>query len=335
MKVLLTGATGFLGNNLLRILNERDSEVIVAGRFREPPPSLQGLRFEAVQLDLARPDSWSGRELPRFDVCIHSAALIQIGWSRLEEARMINVEATRRLASVCRQRGARMVFVSTINTLACSRDGRVLGEQDRQPACPPICYVTTKREAEQAIGEETALGLDAVTVHPSFMLGPWDWRPSSAEMMIAIARQRPPFAPGGGTCVADVRDVAEGILLAAGRGQCGDHYILGGPNLSYFELWSRMADAMGVRRPRFRLPDWMALAGGRTGDLWSAIRRQEGSLNSGAARMGQLFHYYSSQRAVDALGYAFRPVDEALEQTARWIVDRGWVRAKRRGRSGP
>lgn len=325
MRILLTGATGFLGNNLLRELGRRGDDVVAVVRKMDGVPALEGLAFEPALLDLAKAGDLE-RSLPPFDLCIHAAALIQIGWSRLDEARAVNVTATRQLARVCRRRSARLIHVSTVNTLACSRRSELADESRREPGCPPICYVVTKREAEQAVADEIAQGLDAVTVHPSFLLGRWDWRPSSAEMMISIARQRPPFAPGGGTNAVDVRDVVAGILLAAASAPAGSHYVLGGENVSYFDLWTRMARVVGVRGPRFRLPDWLAIGGGRAGDLWGKLRRHEGPLNSGAARMGQLFHYYSSASAEAALGYRPRPIDDAIAETARWCQERGWIR---------
>lgn len=326
MRILLTGATGFLGNNLLRLLNERQWPVVALLRHSSPPESLMGLEYHPFPADLSRLNRAELDQLPDFDLCIHSAAVINIGWTRLAEARAVNVEATRQLAALCHSRGARMVLVSTVNTLACSRSSaEVRTENDREPACPPFCYPVTKREGERVVEEMIGRGLDAVTVHPGYMLGRWDWRPSSAEMIIAVARQKPPFAPAGGTNTADVRQVAEGVLLAGTNGRSGENYILGGENLSYFDLWTRMAKVVGVRGPKIRLPNSLAHMGGMAGDLWTRLRGQEGSLNSAAARMGQLFHYYSSAKATVELGYQHGPIDPAIIASAEWCREREWI----------
>ncbi len=327
MNVLLTGATGFLGNNILRELNRRQTTVVAAIRHQTTPESLQGLDFLPVQADLSNPESLQPGLFPKFDLCIHSAAMINIGWTRVDEARRINVDATRRLAEICLERSARMILVSTVDTLACTKTPIVHSENDREPRCPDFCYPVTKREAEEAVLELLPSGLDVVIVQPGFILGRWDWRPSSAEMLIAIARNGPPFAPGGGTNVVDVRDVVGGILLAAEKGRSGESYILGGTNLSYFDFWSQMANSVGVRHPKIRLPTWLAMTGGYVGDLWGKLRGSEGSLNSAAARMGQLYHYYSSAKAEQELGYKARPIDEALEQTIEWVRERGWIKS--------
>lgn len=327
MRVLLTGATGFLGNNLLRQLVQDGYEVQVTLRPGADGRALDGLRFDPVYGDLADVERLFG-EVTNFDVLIHSAALIQIGWSKLEESRRINVLATERLAEFCRRTGRRMIHVSTVDTLAHSLDGRPWTEQNREPGKPPISYVVSKREAEQKVEEQIALGLDGVIVHPGFMLGPWDWKPSSGAMLLAIAGGQMPLAPAGGCSAVDVRDVSEGILRAIQLGRSGERYILGGVNLPYLELWKKMAAVVGKRGPAGKLPNWIAHVAGLAGDLIAKVSRSEPVVNSGATAMGQLQHYYSSDKAIAELGYQIRSLDEAIAAEWQFLSDYGYVRRK-------
>jgi|694.fasta_scaffold39965_3 dihydroflavonol-4-reductase len=325
MRVLLTGATGFLGNNLLRLLLAEGHEVQVTLRAGAGGRALAGLQFDPVPGDLANVDQLLA-ETADFDVLIHSAALIQIGWSRLGESRNVNVAATARLAEFCRLKQRRMIHVSTVDTLAHAFDGRPRTESDREPGKPPIAYVVSKREAEQKMLEQIEQGLDGIIIHPGFMLGPWDWKPSSGAMLLAIAGGPTPLAPAGGCSAVDVRDVAEGILRAVERGRSGERYILGGENLSYLELWQKMARVVGKRSgPRAKLPDWLAYSAGRVGDLAGKFMRQEPQVNSGATAMGQLQHYYSSEKAISQLGYRIGPLDDAIEDEWRFLVEYGYV----------
>ena len=91
----------------------------------------------------------------------------------------------------------------------------------------------------------TADGLNAVIVNPTYMLGPWDWKPSSGRMLLAVGKQFTPMAPPGGNNFADVRDVAAGILLAHEKGEIGRQYILGGENYTYLAAWKLFAKATG------------------------------------------------------------------------------------------
>src|SRR5690606_33700321 len=131
--------------------------------------------------------------------------------------------------------------------------------------CP---YVITKQEAEAAVREAVASGLDALIVNPAFMLGPWDWKPSSGRMLLEIASLRTRYAPSGGNDFCDVRDVAAGVLAAFERGRTGERYILSGEGLSYMEAWTLFARIIGVRPPRRVARRWELAAGGRLGDLW-------------------------------------------------------------------
>ena len=117
MKILLTGATGFLGNNILRALLNEGHDVTVLVRHSSDPRPTDGLEVEKVFADLADPAE-VGKAVVGADVLIHSAALIQIGWSKLEQSLRVNVEATRLLAESARRQNIRMIHVSTVDTLA-------------------------------------------------------------------------------------------------------------------------------------------------------------------------------------------------------------------------
>lgn len=327
MRVLLTGATGFLGNNLLRQLLQAGHEVQITLRPGAGGRALEGLNYDPVYGDLAAVQRLVS-EVSDFDVLIHSAALIQIGWSRLEESRRVNVEATERLAEFCRRTGRRMIHVSTVDTLGHAPDGQPRSETDREPNKPSISYVVSKREAEQAMERQIAEGLDGIIIHPGFMLGPWDWKPSSGEMMLAIANAPAPLAPAGGCSAVDVRDVAAGILAAMERGRSGERYILGGANLSYLELWQKMAAVIGKRGPRGKLPNWIARTAGVCGDLAGKLMRNEPVVNSGATAMGQLQHFYDSAKATRDLGYRIGSIDEAIQAEWRFLSDFGYVKSR-------
>ena len=326
MRVLLTGATGFLGNNLLRLLVAEGHEVQLTLRPGAGGRALAGLKFDPVPGDLTNVERLLA-ESSDFDVLIHAAAMIQIGWSRLVESRQVNVTATERLAEFCRLKKRRMIHVSTVDTLAHAPDGRPRTESDREPGKPPISYVQSKREAEQKMLEQIEQGLDGIIIHPGFMLGPWDWKPSSGAMLLAIAGGPTPLAPAGGCSAVDVRDVADGILKAVDRGRRGERYILGGENLSYLELWQKMARAVGKRNgPRAKLPNWLAGIEGRVGDLAGKWMRQEPQVNSGATAMGQLQHFYSSEKAISQLGYRIGSLDDAIDDEWQFLVEYGYVR---------
>ena len=325
MRILITGATGFLGNNLVRALLADGHEVAVTMRQSSDRKPLDGLQVEIFNIDFNKPSDIA-MAMTDVEVVIHAAAIIQIGWTKLEESRKFNVEVTSRIAEAARRKNCRMIYVSSVDALGAATETDIGDEEKLDPPQPPCAYVVSKRESESALFLEIAKGLDALIINPGFMVGPYDWKPSSGAMMLAVATTFTPFAPGGGCSVADVRDVAEGIVSAIKHGQAGERYILGGENMNYLELWTMMARVCGSRGPRFELPDWLAHVVGRGGDLWGSITRNEPLVNSAATQMGQMFHYYSSEKAKLELGYRVGSVEDALRDAWDWFVANGYAK---------
>ena len=318
MRILITGATGFLGNNLARTLIDQHHDVSVTLRHSSNRKSLDGLAVDRIEADLNVPADVS-MAIKDVDVVVHSAAMIQIGWTKLEESRKINVEATSLIAQAARRKNIRMIHVSSVDALGMASETEPGDETQLDPPNPACSYVVSKREAESAVILEVSNGLDGVIVNPGFMIGPNDWKPSSGEMMIAIANKFIPFAPAGGCSVADVRDVADGIVSAIEHGQTGQRYILGGHNMSYLELWQLMAKTLERRGPKRKLPNWMAGLAGRLGDMKTRLFKREPQINSAATQMGQMFHYYSSDKAKNELGYKIGSVEDAVGDAWDWF----------------
>jgi dihydroflavonol-4-reductase len=326
MLYLVTGATGLVGNNVVRLLVERGERVRALARDPSDK-SLAGLPLEVAVGDVCDGEA-VGRAVAGVDRVIHSAARVHLGWSGLELQRSVNVEGTRNIATAAQKAGVRMVHVSSVDALALGSRARPADEECAAEGSVQCPYVVTKREAERALVELIAQGLDAVIVNPVYMFGPWDWKPSSGRMILEVARGWALLAPPGGNDFADVRDVAAGILTAAERGQCGRRYILGGEPLSYLEAWRMIAEVVGVRGPRRKMLRPGLFIAGRFGDLWAKIRGVEGDINSAAIAMARLEHHYSYSRAAAELEYRPRPAREAVEAAWTWFVDHGYATRK-------
>ncbi len=329
MSILVTGATGLVGNNIVRALVEQSAEVRVLVREGCDPRPLAGLPVESVHGDVRSAEAVQHATRGVTGV-VHAAALVHIGWSRLEEQRAVNAEGTRHVAEAALKAGARMVHVSSVDALGIGRRDQPADEQSPREGKVPCGYVVTKREAEQVVQSCVARGLDAVIANPGFMLGPWDWKPSSGRMLLQVACGFTPVAPVGGCSLCDVRDVARGILAGLQQGRRGQNYILAGHNMSYLDLWRLFADVAGGRRPWFRAGPLMRTVGGRSGDLWGKIRNREPDLNSASVAMSNQFHYCHSKRAEAELGYRIRPAREIVETAWQWFRQNGYAAEARR-----
>ena len=318
MKILVTGATGFLGNNLARKMLEQGHEIVTTVRPTSDLRPLDGLGVEVVHANLTDAKAMAP-VVEDVDLVVHSAAMIQIGHSKRESSIAFNVGSTQVLAEAARRRGIRMINVSTVDTFPASKDGTPVSEDAHGEPKHDCSYVVSKRAASDAFMNEVEKGLDGITVCPGFMIGPNDWKPSSGEMLLLVAKTPLFFVAAGGCSVVDVRDVADGIIRAVEKGRAGEKYIFGGENISYKELWTRMAKAVGCSPPRKKIGNLLASVVGKSGDFISMFRKEELPVNSAALAMGQMLHWYSSEKAINELGYSIGDIDIAIEDSWKWF----------------
>jgi dihydroflavonol-4-reductase len=329
---LVTGATGLVGNNVVRLLVNRGQSVRVLVRpgsqALASTPSLAGLPIEAATAAL-HDESALQRAVDGATCVIHSAAVVHVGWRHLAEMRYVNVEGTRMVARAARRAGARLIHVSSVDALGLRSDGVPADEETRPGGMLECPYVVTKREAEAVVLAEVDRGLDAVIVNPVYMIGPWDWKPSSGRMLLEVGSGRGTFAPPGSNDFVDVRDVAQGIITAMHRGRTGRRYILGGQPLSYLEAWRIFARVSGRMQPLGIAPAALVRVAGWCGDLAGLLTRRELPVNSAATAMSMLSHNFSCARAEAELGYQRRPFEAAVQDAWDWFLTRGYARATR------
>lgn len=327
MLTLVTGATGLVGNNVVRLLLERGQAVRVLQRAGGDPRPLAGLEVQVATGDVCDADSVR-RACQGAARVIHAAAIVHLGWSTGSMQRTVNVVGTRNVVEGAWAAGARLVHVSSVDALGLGTRDRPADEDTPPDDWIRVPYVVTKRQAEQEVLAGVARGLDAVIVNPVYMLGPWDWKPSSGRMLLQVAKGMAWFAPRGGNDFCDVRDAAAGILAALERGQTGRRYILGGEPLSYLHAWRMFARLAGVWGPICRAGPVNIWLAGQFGDLRTRLFGREPDVNSAATLMSRLPHYYSYARAASELGYTARPALEAATAAWQWFVERGYT-AKR------
>ena len=336
---LVTGATGLVGNNVVRMLVNRGENVRVlvrpgAAAAAGPRPTdqlnqpLRGLPVEPVAAGLLD-ELAIQRAVEGATSVVHSAAMVHVGWRHLDEMRRVNVEGTRIVARAARLAGARLVHVSSVDALGLRPDSGPADEETPAGGMLECPYVVTKREAEQAVLAEVDRGLDAVIVNPVYMIGPWDWKPSSGRMLLEVGAGRGLFAPPGSNDFVDVRDVARGILAAREKGRTGRRYILGGEPLAYLDAWRVFARITGRMQPLGIAPAAIVQLAGWCGDLAGLVSGREPTVNSAATGMSMLPHNFSSARAERELGYVRTPFDTAVQDAWDWFIARGYARALR------
>jgi len=328
MKALVTGADGLLGSNLVRELLAAGHSVRCLVYPASRLPTLSGLSVEKVEGDLcddhfSLPDAMAG-----CDVVFHCAAITDL-WADADRIWRVNVDGTRRVLDACLAADVRrLVFVGSAS---CFEPGSLSAPGDETGAFPRAyrgtAYVESKHRATELVREYVRLkGLDAVIVAPTFLLGPYDSRPSGGELVRQFIQRRMPFTPAGGRCFAYAPDVARAMVSAMERGKRGETYILGGHNLSYHGFFSRVAKVAGLNSPRWTLPKAVVLTAGARASVFGTLVRRRPRVNWSVARFSLLGAYYSSGKATDELGMFQRPVENGIEDSIRSLSSYGHLR---------
>jgi dihydroflavonol-4-reductase len=329
MRVLVTGATGFVGGRLTALLCRAGHAVRATGHPRDPTDALDGLPCDYHGADLLDADALATLA-EGMEAVFHVAALVTFQPRLYDLQRRVNVEGTANVLAACRRAGVRrLVYTSTVDTLGIPPP-RTLGDEDTPFDWAPhrLGYMDSKRAAEDlvlaAAAAAAADGLHAVCVLPGTMFGPGDRFFSAGTYVREAARGRLVLAPPGGTTVAHVDDVAEGHRLALERGALGGRYILGGDHLSYATLFRVINEAVGRPGPLGVIPAWLLHAGGRVADH---LRRLGLPLDAsaGLAAAGCAPLYYSSARARRELGYRPRPAIEGIHEAVAWYRAQGVI----------
>jgi len=323
MKVLVTGATGFVGSVVARQLLARGDEVSVLARPGSDRRNLQGLAVTVREGDLRDADSLA-RACEGMAGLFHVAADYRL-WARdSRELYASNVEGTRTLMRAAQTAGVpRIVYTSSVATLGLHADGTPADEDTPSSLADMIGhYKRSKFLAEEVVRDMVRIDqLPAVIVNPSTPIGPWDIKPTPTGRMVrdAVAGRIPAYVDTG-LNLAHVEDVAAGHLLAFDRGQVGRRYILGGEDMSLREILAIIAALCGRAPPRIRLPQGLIYPVAFVSEAWAWLTDgSEPQVTVDGLRMSRKWMFFSSARARRELGYHDRPAREAISAAVAWF----------------
>src|SRR5712692_6454878 len=262
MKTLVTGATGFIGSHLARLLVEQGAHVRALVRPTSRLDAIDGLPLELVRGDL-RDAASVASAIQGVDRVFHVAADYRLWARNPQDIYESNVIGTRNLLEACRSsQVARFVYTSSVATIAVPRGAVIPNEATKAELGEMVGhYKRSKLLAEREVLAAAEAGLPAVVVNPTTPVGPGDWKPTpTGRMIVDFLRGRMFGYVDTGLNLVPVEDVAAGHLLAAERGRTGDRYILGGSNKYLKEIFEALAAITGLRAPRLRIPHALASA---------------------------------------------------------------------------
>ena len=321
MLTLVTGATGFLGSVLTRQLLEAGNELRILRRSHSKLDLLGEAagKVEHVIGDVRDPESLADAMRGASRVYHTAASTDQGPRSVLRRLRHINVRGTAAVVNAALAAGVqRLIHTSSIAALGPCAGHDCTRTEDASWQKSPLNtpYAISKHESELEIHRGIAEGLDAVMVNPSVIFGPGRKGENTMRLAEMLRSGWVKMAPTGGTNVVDVEDVAAGHIKAMERGQTGHRYILGSENLSWRDIFSALATAVGVHPPRRDLPLGLALCGATMAEAWTAITRRPAVMTRVLARNLSKVHRYCNDRAVHELGCTFRPFEVTVLRIA-------------------
>jgi dihydroflavonol-4-reductase len=334
MTVLITGASGHIGANLVRTLIEKKQ--VTRCLVHSSTKAIEGLQTEKVNGDIRNLDSLC-RAFEGVDTVYHLAANISLtmdGWKHLEET---NVTGTHNVVEACLRTGVRrLVHFSSIH--AFQREPLIHPVDESNPLVnsvnhPP--YDRSKAAGTREVRKGIEKGLDAVIIHPTAVIGPHDYQPSYlGEAILMIANGKLPALVKGGYDFVDVRDVVSGALTAAEKAPTGAAYLLGGQWVSMCDLAALVGELTGVRIGKFVCPLWLAHLGAVYFKGVSKLNGKQPLYTSMSLRALQDNRKINHERATRELGYQPRPFRDTIEDTLRWFRENGQLSLSQKEQPG-
>jgi dihydroflavonol-4-reductase len=331
LKVFVTGATGFLGSHVARVLLAQGAELRLLVRPTSDLRNIADLNAERVIGDLRDPASIE-KALSGCEIVFHVAADYRLWVRDPDEMYRSNVEGTRALLEAARKQGVRrVVYTSSVATMGFGSNGHSghLTDEDTPVSLAGMIghYKRSKFMAEQVAIEAANSGVDVVIVNPTTPIGERDVKPTpTGRIVLDFLKRKFPAYVETGLNLVDATECARGHIQALEKGKSGERYILGGENLTLKQILDRLGAITGLKSPTVKLPYVFALATGVVDEMVTGrLLGREPRATIDAVRMGRKMMFVSSAKAGRELGWRAVPVDGALRRSVEWFRANAYV----------
>ena len=334
MRCFVTGASGFVGSNLVHELAARGHLVKALVRPGADLLGLAGAACEQMQGDISD-RGWLEKAMQGCDWCFHVAASYHLWLRDYKPMYAANVDGTRHVLEAAAAAGCRrIVYTSTVGCIALPRElnGKMAPTDEASPVTGAQMsnhYKRSKWEAEVAARELAARGLPVVIVNPSTPIGPRDVKPTpTGKIIVDFLNRRMPAYLDTGLNWVHVRDVAAGEILAAEKGRVGERYILGHAegNWTMAETLAVLEEVSGVPAPKFRVPYWVALSAAHVNEAVSAVSGKPPKAPLAGVRMAKYKMFFNPAKAIGELGIPQTPPRQAFADAIEWFRQNGYVK---------
>ncbi|AFZ36269.1 hopanoid-associated sugar epimerase [Stanieria cyanosphaera PCC 7437] len=320
MRAFVTGGTGFIGSNLVRLLLQQGYEVKVLVRSSSRLDNLDSLNIETIEGNLN--DSNLSQQMQGCQVLFHVAAHYSLWQASKKQLYQDNVLGTRNILQAAHQAGIeRVVYTSSVAAIGVGKNGTPVNEAHQSPVNQLVGdYKKSKYYAEQEAVKAFQLGLDLVIVNPSTPIGAWDLKPTpTGEIIVRFLHRKMPFYVDTGLNIIDVKDVAWGHLLALEKGNSGDRYILGNQNITLKALLEKLSLITGLPAPQKTIPYWIPYTVAWLDEKVLSLFGKQPSIPVDGVKMSRQKMYYDATKAITELGLPQSSIDLALEDAVNWF----------------
>ena len=331
-KILITGATGFIGSRVARALYAKGRSIRVLVRRDKYLENLEGIEYEVAKGDINDPDSLLNA-MRGCNRVFHVAALYTMWTKNPAEIFKTNVDGTRNVLESAMKSGVeRVVYTSSVAAIGHRADGVPSDETvEWNLDWVKDPYVKSKYLAKKVAEEYAKKGLNIVIVCPSAPIGPGDIKPTpTGQMIVDFLNGKTPFYFDGGFDFVDVEDVAIGHLLAEEKGKSGESYILGGTNMYLRDMYPILSKISGVKAPAFCIPHGIDLFAAWTLEtIANLFTNKPPLITLGGMQMVKLPPFHDHSKAAKELGYSPRPIEETFKRAIDYFSQRGYWKKKR------
>ena len=313
--ILVTGATGFLGAELIHQLTSQNLQVRALKRKTSKIPDLIAANqlVEWVVADINEPENLADA-FESVTQVYHCAAFISFDPKDKNKLIKINIEGTSNIVNLCVHHGARLLHVSSIAALGDAKKGEQITEKDFWEYNPHVhSYAISKYEGEMEVWRGIAEGLEAVIVNPAVIIGKNAGFTGSGAIF-KLVKDGLKFYTDGATGVVDVEDVAKAMILLMNSEISDERFTLSADNLHYKDFFAAIADGFGVKAPSTEAKPWMLGIAWRAAKLASIFTGKAPALTKDAARSSFNLSYYSSDKIKKAINFEFKPLKQSIAE---------------------
>jgi dihydroflavonol-4-reductase len=328
-KVIITGADGVLGSNLVREFLSRDYEVSVfLLNDLKDPVTLNDLKLNYFYGNILDKETVY-RAFEGQDYVVHAAASTVVYPARFEMINMVNIEGTKNVIdAVLKNNITKLIHVGTANSFSYGTKDKPGNETNPYKGYVyGLDYIDSKKKAQDLVLNAVKENdLNAVVLNPTFMIGPYDSKPSSGSMIIALKNGKIPGYTVGAKNYIAVKDAAVAIANAIDLGKKGECYILGNHNMSFKNAFEVFANVIGVKPPKRKLSSKVVILYGAFNSFLAKTLKFTPSVTRELAKISCEEQYYCSCKAREELKMPITPIEVAVKECYEWFIENGYIK---------